>query len=114
MTDWVEDTHTTGLFNGKPSVVANVSRQPGANIIATVDAVRARLPVLRAALPADVKLEVASDRTNSIRASLHEVEATLLIATLLVVRWSASSSAAGGRRSFPRSRWWYRLRARWA
>ena len=64
VTDSVEDTRTTGLFNGRPSVVAIVSRQPGANIIATVDAVKRQLPVLRSALPADINLEVASDRTD--------------------------------------------------
>ena len=83
--DSVEDTRTTGLFNGQPSVVAIISRQPGANIIATVDAVKAQLPILRGALPGDVQLQVASDRTVTIRASLREVEVTLLIATLLVV-----------------------------
>ena len=83
--DSVEDTRTTGLFNGQPSIVAIISRQPAANIIATVDAIKAQLPVLRAALPADVNLEVATDRTITIRASLHEVELTLVIATLLVV-----------------------------
>ena len=85
VSDSVEDTRTTGLFNGKPSIVAIISRQPGANIIATVDAVKARLPVLRQTLPADVNLDVAADRTITIRASLQEVEITLLIATLLVV-----------------------------
>ena len=85
VTDSVEDTRTTGLFNGEPSVVAIISRQPGANIIATVDAVKRQLPTLRSALPGDVDLQVASDRTITIRASLREVEITLLIATLLVV-----------------------------
>ena len=85
VTDSVEDTRTTGLFNGQPSVVAIISRQPGANIIATVDSVKKQLPVLRGTLPGDVDLQVASDRTVTIRASLREVEVTLLIATLLVV-----------------------------
>lgn len=85
VTDSVEDTRTTGLFNGKPAVVAIISRQPGANIIAAVDGVKKQLPALRAALPGDVQLQVVSDRTVTIRASLAEVETTLLIATLLVV-----------------------------
>jgi multidrug efflux pump len=59
--------------------------QPGANVIQTVDAVRAMLPTLQAQLPGDVTLEVASDRTHSIRASLHEIELTLMISVLLVV-----------------------------
>jgi multidrug efflux pump len=83
--DSVEDIHTVGLFNGEPAVVVIVTRQPEANIIATVDAIKATLPQLRASLPADVDLAVASDRTLSVRASLHEVELTLLIAIALVV-----------------------------
>jgi len=83
--DGVEDLHTLGLFNGKPAVVAVISRQPGANIIKTVDGVRAALPRLRAQLPADVTLSIASDRTTTIRASLREVETTLVIALALVV-----------------------------
>ena len=83
--DSVEDIHTEGLFNGEPAVIVIVTRQPEANIIATVDAVQAILPQLRASLPADVNLAVASDRTISIRASLHEVEVTLLISLALVV-----------------------------
>jgi multidrug efflux pump len=83
--DSVEDTHTLGLFNGEPAVVVIVSRQPGANIISTVDQIRAVLPAVRAALPADIKIDVASDRTTTIRASLHEVELTLLISVFLVV-----------------------------
>ena len=85
VTDGPEDARTIGLFNGQPAVVAIISRQPGANIIAATDGVRALLPELRAALPADIDMQVASDRTTTIRASLHEVEWTLVIATLLVV-----------------------------
>ncbi len=81
----VEDVHTLGLVNGAPSIVVNVTRQPNANIIATVDAIRKILPELRAELPPDVSLEVISDRTTSIRSSLHEVEVTLLISMVLVV-----------------------------
>jgi multidrug efflux pump len=83
--DGVEDTHTLGLFNGEPAVIVLVTRQPGANVIETVDGVKALLPTLQTLLPQDVRLQVASDRTNSIRASLHEVEVTLMIAILLVV-----------------------------
>jgi multidrug efflux pump len=85
VTDSVADTRTLGLFNGKPAIIILVTRQPGANIIQTVDSVRAVLPELRAQLPADVSLQVASDSTNSIRASLHEIEVTLLISIVLVV-----------------------------
>lgn len=80
-----EDVRTLGLFNGRPGVIVLVTRQPGANIIETVDGVRALLPSLRAQLPPDIDLQVASDSTSSIRASLHEVELTLLISIVLVV-----------------------------
>jgi len=83
--DSVQDTRTRGLFNGKPAIIVLVTQQPGANVINTVDAVRAELPELRAQLPADVTLEVASDATSSIRASLHEIELTLLISLILVI-----------------------------
>ncbi|HJV86727.1 MAG TPA: efflux RND transporter permease subunit [Noviherbaspirillum sp.] len=83
--DSVEDTHTLGLFNGQPAVIVLITRQPGANVIETVDNVRALLPTLQAQLPPDVRLQVASDRTHSIRASLKEIEITLLIALVLVV-----------------------------
>ena len=83
--DGVEDTRTLGLFNGEPAIIVLITRQPSANVIATVDAVRALLPEVRAQLPSDVTLEVASDSTNSIRASLHEVELTLVISVILVV-----------------------------
>ncbi|MES2943514.1 MAG: efflux RND transporter permease subunit [Pseudomonadota bacterium] len=83
--DGVENNNTLGLFNGDPAVVVLVTRQPGANVIETVDGVRALLPELQAQLPQDVKISVASDSTNSIRASLHEIEVTLLISIVLVV-----------------------------
>ncbi|MEJ1963296.1 MAG: efflux RND transporter permease subunit [Gammaproteobacteria bacterium] len=83
--DSVEDIHTVGLFNGEPAVIVLVTRQPQANIIETVDAIKAILPQLRESLPPDVKLSIASDRTISIRSSLREVELTLLIALGLVV-----------------------------
>jgi len=83
--DSVENTRTVGLFNGEPAVIVLVTQEPGANIIETVDSVRKLLPELRAQLPSDIEAQVASDRTNSIRASLHEVEATLMISVALVV-----------------------------
>ncbi|MET3493148.1 multidrug efflux pump [Variovorax boronicumulans] len=83
--DGVEDTRTLGLFNGEPAIIVLITRQPSANIIETVDSVRALLPELQAQLPPDVVLQVASDSTNSIRSSLHEVELTLVISVLLVV-----------------------------
>ncbi len=83
--DGVENINTLGLFNGEPAVIVLVTRQPDANVIATVDGVRALLPELQAQLPQDVVLQVASDSTNSIRSSLKEIEITLLISIALVV-----------------------------
>jgi multidrug efflux pump len=83
--DSVENINTLGLFNGQPAVIVLITLQPGANAIETVDAVRALLPELEAQLPQDIKLNVATDRTHSIRSSLHEVELTLIIAVTLVV-----------------------------
>ena len=83
--DGTENTNTLGLFNGDAAVIVLIRRQPDANVIATVDGIRALLPELQAQLPSDVKLSVASDSTNSIRASLREVEITLLISIALVV-----------------------------
>ena len=83
--DGPENINTLGLFNGQPAVIVLVTRQPDANVIETVDGVRALLPSLQAQLPGDVTLQVASDRTNSIRASLHEIEFTLVLSILLVV-----------------------------
>ncbi|GAA4333564.1 efflux RND transporter permease subunit [Variovorax defluvii] len=83
--DSVENTRTLGLFNGEPAVVVLVTQAPGANIIETVDGVRDLLPELRAQLPQDIGIQIASDRTNSIRASLREIETTLMISIVLVV-----------------------------
>ena len=81
----VEDLRSTGLVNGKPAVMVIISRQPGANIIDTVDNVRLQLPQLSAALPVAIKLEIVSDRTPSIRGSLRDVERTLLTSCLMVI-----------------------------
>jgi multidrug efflux pump len=83
--DGVENINTLGLFNGEPAVIVLVTRQPAANVIETVNGVRDLLPELQAALPQDVQLHVASDSTNSIRASLKEIEITLIISIVLVV-----------------------------
>jgi multidrug efflux pump len=83
--DSVEDTRNDGLDNGVPSVILAVSRQPGANIINAVDHIREVLPELQASLPPAVHLRVAQDRTGTIRASVHDVEYTLIISLVLVV-----------------------------
>ena len=83
--DSVENLRNQGLANGKPSVLVILYRQPGANIIDTVDRVKALLPELEASIPSDIDLAVAADRTTTIRASVRDVERTLLIAIALVI-----------------------------
>ena len=83
--DSVESIRNAGYANGKPSVLVIIFRQPGANIIGTVDRVRAVLPQLEASIPQSIKLTVTMDQTTTIRASVHDVELTLLISVLLVI-----------------------------
>ncbi len=83
--DSVEDLRAAGFVNGRPAVMVIVFRQPGANIIETVDSVRALLPQLEAALPGAVTLSFVLDRSPSIRGSLHDVEWTLLASGVLVI-----------------------------
>ena len=93
-----ENAYVQAWSGDTPGVNLVISRQPGANIVATVDRIMAELPRLQSMLPASVEVAVLSDRTKTIRASLHEVELTLLIAVLLVVavmalflrQWSAT------------------------
>src|SRR5215470_2755023 len=83
--DSVENVRTLGLSNGKPAVVMIVYRQPGANIIQMVDSVKALMPQLRASVSPAIDLTLAVDRSKTIRASLRDVEITLLIAVALVI-----------------------------
>jgi multidrug efflux pump len=83
--DSVEDLRAAGYANGKPGVLLIVFRQPGANIIETVDRIRAVLPQIHAAIPASIDMQVAMDQTQTIRASVHDVERTLVISVALVV-----------------------------
>jgi multidrug efflux pump len=83
--DSVEDLRNAGYANGKPSVLVIIFRQPGANIIDTVDGIRAALPQLEASIPRAINVNVAMDQTITIRASVHDVEITLIVAVLLVV-----------------------------
>ncbi|OOG40128.1 acriflavine resistance protein B [Rhodanobacter sp. C06] len=83
--DGVENDQLAAWANGKPAVLLDIRRQPGANIVQTVQQIRAILPELRAALPADVHLDVFADRTITIRASVEDVEFTLLLTIFLVV-----------------------------
>jgi multidrug efflux pump len=83
--DSVENIRAAGFVNGKPSVLVIIFRQPGANIIETVDRVREALPSLKASIPSAIDLTVVLDRTTTIRASVRDVEITLSIAVALVI-----------------------------
>jgi multidrug efflux pump len=85
VTHGVENDRVAAWYKGRPAVLLDVQRQPGANIVATVDAVRAELPELTKALPPGIKLEISADRTQTIRASVDDVQRTLLLAMVLVV-----------------------------
>ena len=85
VTDSVENVRTIGLANGKPAILLIVFRQPGANIIETVDRIRALLPQLQAEVPPTIKVTVNLDRTETIRTSVRDVEITLLISITLVI-----------------------------
>ncbi|WP_316399100.1 efflux RND transporter permease subunit [Bradyrhizobium sp. 33ap4] len=80
-----EDITLHGWFNDKPAVVLAIQRQPGANVIATVDRIKQLLPQLISGLPSDIKVEIASDRTQTIRASVADVQFTLVLTIALVV-----------------------------
>jgi len=82
--DSVQDVRNLGMSNGQPSVLVILYRQPNANIIELIDTVKAELPHLKAAVPADMNVTVAMDRSTTIRASLHDTELTLVIAIALV------------------------------
>ncbi|MEN3754507.1 multidrug efflux RND transporter permease subunit [Mangrovibacter yixingensis] len=83
--DSVEDKYQAGFLNATPSVMVGVTRQAGANMLETIDAIKAKLPALRKELPADTQLQLVVDRSPTVRASLYDTEETLLIAVLLVI-----------------------------
>jgi multidrug efflux pump len=83
--DSVQDVRNAGIANGKPAILLVVSRQPGANIIDTVDRVRATMPQLQASISPAIKLALVLDQTVTIRASVRDIEITLLISVVLVV-----------------------------
>jgi len=83
--DSVEDSRNLGLSGGKPSVLLAIFRQPGANMIETVDRITTLLPQLRASISPSLQLSVAVDRTTTIRASVHDVEVALIISIILVI-----------------------------
>jgi len=84
ITDSVADLRNAGVAQGKPAILVTLFRQPGANIIDTVDQIKAALPKLKAAMPSDIEIIPASDRSTTIRASLKDTERTLVIAVILV------------------------------
>src|ERR1700756_2722095 len=83
--DSVEDIHVIGLSSGKPAVLIIIFRQPGANIIQTVDRVREALPLLKSSISPAIDLNVVLDRTVTVRASVADIEFTLLISVVLVI-----------------------------
>ncbi len=85
VTDGVENLRNAGLANGKPAVLIILYRQPGANIISTVDLVKALMPQLRASISPAIDVALAVDRSTTIRTSLRDVERTLILAVLLVI-----------------------------
>ncbi len=85
VSDGVEDVRNLGMADGQGAVLVLLSKQPGANVIDTVDRVKALLPQMQAALPPSVHLGVVNDSTTTIRASVHDVERTLILATLFVL-----------------------------
>ncbi len=85
VTEGIEDLRNSGYANGKPSVNIAIGREPGANIIKTVDRIKAILPELRASIPPTATLDITSDRTITIRASVRDIEFTLMLTVALVV-----------------------------
>jgi multidrug efflux pump len=85
VSDSVENLRNAGLANGKPAVLVVLFRQPGANIIGIVDRVKALVPQLQASISPAIDINVAIDRSTTIRSSLRDVERTLIIAILLVI-----------------------------
>ncbi|MGH6727125.1 MAG: efflux RND transporter permease subunit [Pseudolabrys sp.] len=83
--DGLENSKVGATYRGKPAIVIDVQRQPGANVIETVERLRAELPRLRRALPAAAHLTIVNDRTTTIRASIHDVQFTLMLSVVLVV-----------------------------
>jgi multidrug efflux pump len=85
LTDSSQNIRTAGYLNGIPSITIMIFRQPGANIINTVDLVRAELPSIQASIPQGIKTTIVLDRTTTIRASVSDVESTLVLSVILVI-----------------------------
>jgi multidrug efflux pump len=85
ISDGAQNIRTAGYLNGTPSITIMIFRQPGANIIATVDRVRSELPSIEASIPQGIKTTIVLDRTTTIRASVSDVERTLILSVVLVI-----------------------------
>jgi multidrug efflux pump len=85
ITDSVQDVRNAGTLRGKPAVILSINKQPDANVVATIDAVKELLPRMKPLIPAGVEIEVLADRSTTVRKSLHDVELTLLISVGLVI-----------------------------
>ena len=85
VTEGLENTRVGGSYQNEPAVILDIRRQPGANIVATADLIHQALPRLKRILPAGVDLKIVHDRTDTIRASIHDVQFTLALSTLLVI-----------------------------
>jgi multidrug efflux pump len=83
--DGVENVRNLGTFNGKPAILVQITKQPGANVIQVVDNIRAQLPALKRALPVSIDLGILFDTTTFIRNAVHDVELTLILSTILVI-----------------------------
>ncbi len=83
--DGVQNIRTAGYLDGKPAIPLIIFREPGANIIQTVDGIKAALPALKASIPAAIRMDVVLDRTTTIRSSVHEIERTMMVSIMLVI-----------------------------
>ena len=87
MIDGLENTKVGAWYNGQPAVVVDIQRQPGANVVETVQRIQRELPRLQRAFPAGAKLTVVHDRTDTIRASIRDVQFTLVLSVGAGDRW---------------------------
>ena len=101
--DGPENNRLAAWYNKKPAIILIIQRQPGANVIQTVDRVKAMLPVLQASIPPAIKVDVVSDRTATIRASVKDVQFTLLLSVAGGDGDLSFSAQLSGPRSFPPS-----------
>ena len=99
--DDAENVKQAAWMNDTPAVIVNIQRQPGANVIEVVDRIKKLLPQLQSSLPAAVQVSILTDRTTTIRASVHDVQFELMLAVALVVMVSFCFCALCRQPSFP-------------